>query len=119
MRSGWAPQSSRSAPAFSQPISPSIPCPARARASNSPSVKAVPETTATIRIAIADDHQIFRDGLRKLLESEEGFEVVAEAGDGSEAIAVTTSARPDVLLLDVAMPTLGGIEALPALVASA
>ena len=65
-----------------------------------------------VRIAIADDHPIFRDGLRRLLESEPGFEVVAEAVDGVEAGRVATDIQPDVLLLDVAMPRMGGVEAL-------
>ena len=65
-----------------------------------------------IRIAIADDHQIFRDGLRRLLESEPGFEIVAEAADGVEAIRVTRDTRPDVLLLDLAMPRMDGFETL-------
>ena len=65
-----------------------------------------------VRIAIADDHQIFRDGLKRLLESEPGFKVVAEAADGVDAIRVAQEAKPDVLLLDVAMPRMGGIEAM-------
>jgi len=65
-----------------------------------------------VRIAIADDHQIFRDGLRRLLESEPGFEVVAEAADGEEAARMTSEVRPDILLLDVSMPRVGGLEAL-------
>jgi two-component system, NarL family, nitrate/nitrite response regulator NarL len=69
--------------------------------------------TASVRIAIADDHPIFRDGLRRLLESEPGFSVVGEAADGLEAIRMTQDVRPDVLLLDVAMPRMGGVEALP------
>lgn len=73
----------------------------------------------TVRVAIADDHPIFRDGLRHLLETEPGFEVVAEAADGLEAIQLTEQARPDVLLLDVAMPRMGGVEALSTLQSTA
>lgn len=65
-----------------------------------------------VRIAIADDHQIFRDGLRRLLESEPGFAVIAEAADGLEALRIAREVRPDILLLDVAMPRMGGIETL-------
>ena len=72
-----------------------------------------------VRIAIADDHPIFRDGLRRLLESEPGFSVVAEAADGLEAIRITQDIQPDILLLDVAMPRMGGVEALPGLQSSA
>lgn len=68
-----------------------------------------------VRVAIADDHAIFRDGLRRLLESERTFEVVAEAGDGMEAVRLTQDTKPDVLLLDVAMPRMGGVEALASL----
>jgi DNA-binding NarL/FixJ family response regulator len=67
-----------------------------------------------VRIAVADDHQIFRDGLKRLLESEPGFKVVAEAADGVDAIRVAREAKPDILLLDVAMPRMGGVEALSA-----
>jgi two-component system nitrate/nitrite response regulator NarL len=65
-----------------------------------------------IRILIADDHPIFRDGLRRLLESQQGFHVVGEAGEGNQTVALTKQLKPDVLLLDVAMPGLNGIEAL-------
>ena len=65
-----------------------------------------------VRIAIADDHEIFRDGLRRLLESEPGFEVVAEAVDGLDAARIASDVSPDVMLLDVAMPRMGGVEAL-------
>jgi DNA-binding NarL/FixJ family response regulator len=65
-----------------------------------------------IRIAIADDHEIFRDGLKRLLASEPGFRVVGEAADGLEAVQMVREIRPDVLLLDVSMPRMDGIEAL-------
>ena len=65
-----------------------------------------------IRIVIADDHAIFRDGLRRLLATQEDFVVIAEASDGKEAIALATELRPDVLLLDLAMPRVPGMEVL-------
>lgn len=63
------------------------------------------------RILIADDHQLVRDGLRSLLEKEEGFTVCGEASNGREAIDLCGSLRPDVLVVDVTMPELNGIEA--------
>jgi DNA-binding NarL/FixJ family response regulator len=69
-------------------------------------------STLHVRIAIADDHQIFRDGLRRLLESEPGFEVVAETVDGLDISRIARDVHPDVLLLDIAMPRMGGVEAL-------
>lgn len=71
-----------------------------------------------IRIAIADDHPVLREGLRRLLEAEGDFDVVGEAYDGHEALEVTRRLMPDVLLLDVAMPGLPGLEVLRALTAS-
>jgi len=69
------------------------------------------ESSQSIRILVADDHPIFRDGLRKLLEAESDFKVVGEAADGGEAIAMAQRLKPDVLLLDLAMPRVPGLEA--------
>jgi two-component system nitrate/nitrite response regulator NarL len=65
-----------------------------------------------IRIVIADDHPIFRDGLRRLLESESDMKVVGEACDGREAVKLATEIKPDILLLDLAMPRHTGLDAL-------
>jgi two-component system, NarL family, nitrate/nitrite response regulator NarL len=74
------------------------------------------ETTAKlIRILIADDHAIFRDGLRKLLESEPGMAVVGEAVNGEEVVKLARQVTPDIVLLDLAMPVRSGLEALRAL----
>jgi len=64
-----------------------------------------------VRILLADDHPIFRDGLRRLLETEPGFRVVGEASDGAEAVAMAKKLKPDLLLLDLAMPKHPGLEA--------
>ena len=64
------------------------------------------------RILIADDHPIFRDGLRRLLESEPELEVVGEAQDGAEAVKMTQRLKPDILLLDLAMPRVTGLGTL-------
>jgi NarL family two-component system response regulator LiaR len=64
-----------------------------------------------IKILIADDHAFVREGTRRILEQETDLEVVAEAGDGQEAVKLACDLKPDVALLDVAMPRLDGIEA--------
>jgi two-component system, NarL family, nitrate/nitrite response regulator NarL len=68
--------------------------------------------SAPVRILIADDHPIFRDGLKRLLESERDFKVVGEACDGVEAVELVRSLTPEILLLDLAMPRRPGLEAL-------
>jgi two-component system nitrate/nitrite response regulator NarL len=65
-----------------------------------------------VRLVIADDHPIFRDGLRRLLEAEAHFKVLGEASDGAEAVKLVRQLKPDILLLDLAMPKHPGLEAL-------
>lgn len=66
-----------------------------------------------IRVLVADDHALVRDGVRALLATAGDIEVVAEAGDGAEAVERARTAAPDIVLLDIAMPGLGGLEAVP------
>jgi DNA-binding NarL/FixJ family response regulator len=73
------------------------------------------EPRPPIRIVIADDHPLVRDGLRKLLEGQSGFRVIGEAADGIEALERAKALEPDVLLLDLAMPRMNGLEVLSAL----
>ena len=68
-----------------------------------------------IRILIADDHALVRDGVRALLATAGDIEVVAEAADGREAVERAKTSAPDVILIDIAMPGLGGLEAVPIL----
>jgi len=64
-----------------------------------------------IRILLADDHNVMRGGLRLLLERQPGFKVVAEAPDGRQAVEQAEASKPDIAVLDIAMPNLSGIEA--------
>src|SRR5579862_9711710 len=64
-----------------------------------------------IRILLADDHTVVRKGLCLLLESHPGFKVIAEAANGREAVAMAKAHKPEIVVLDVAMPLLNGIEA--------
>lgn len=69
------------------------------------------EHMQTIRVLLADDHALVREGTRELLAREDDLEVVAEAGDGEEAVRLAIEHHPDVALIDIAMPKLNGIEA--------
>ena len=80
-----------------------------------PPVDAAEKKKGTVRIVLGDDHPIVRDGLKKLLQLEEDFEVVGEAGDGREVIERVQELDPDILLLDLRMPNLDGLSALQAL----
>lgn len=64
----------------------------------------------SIRLVIADDHRLFRDGVKKLLELESDIDVIGEAGDGEEALKVVREKEPDVLLFDINMPKIDGIQ---------
>ena len=64
-----------------------------------------------LRILIADDHEVARRGIRAVLESHPGWEVCAEAKDGRESVELATATRPDLVLLDIGMPNLNGLEA--------
>lgn len=65
----------------------------------------------TTRIVIIDDHQLFREGVKRILEFEKSFEVVAEGDDGTEALKLVEKYNPDVVLMDINMPTVNGVEA--------
>ena len=67
--------------------------------------------TERIRTLVADDHPLFREGVVQSLDSEEDFEVVAEASTGEEAVELSTDLVPDLVMMDLAMPGIGGIEA--------
>src|SRR5512145_3175777 len=64
-----------------------------------------------IRVLLADDHPVYREGLAALLASVEGFEVVGTAADGAAAVAMAADLQPDVVVMDVQMPVLDGVEA--------
>jgi len=71
------------------------------------------EPDSKIRIVIAEDHRLFREGLRLILNGEESFEIVGEAANGLQVIDVISGLKPDLVLLDITMPELSGIEVIP------
>jgi DNA-binding NarL/FixJ family response regulator len=73
----------------------------------------------TVRVVLADDQALLRKGFRMILEAEDGIEIVGEAADGSDAVRLVELYRPDVVLMDVRMPVLDGIEATRAITTSA
>ncbi len=66
---------------------------------------------SAVRILVADDHEVVREGVRTLLEAQPGWEVCGEAADGREAVEMTKRFKPDVIILDITMPNLNGLEA--------
>ncbi|MDR5694613.1 MAG: response regulator transcription factor [Armatimonadota bacterium] len=69
------------------------------------------QSERAIRILIVDDHALFREGIRMILEAQPDIEVVGEAEDGEQALALVEEVRPDVVIMDIAMPGIGGLEA--------
>lgn len=65
----------------------------------------------TTKIVIIDDHQLFREGVKRILEFEKSFKVVAEGDDGTEALTIVEEHRPDVVIMDINMPEMNGVEA--------
>ncbi|TFB24389.1 response regulator transcription factor [Filobacillus milosensis] len=63
------------------------------------------------RIVLIDDHKLFREGVKRILEFEDGFEVVAEGSDGSDAVNIVEETNPDIVIMDINMPNINGVEA--------
>src|SRR5271165_2292740 len=85
------------------------------KSAKSPLPPTRPRASSAIRILLADDHPVVRIGVRNMLQADEAFTVIGEAGDGDEAITQTLELLPDILLLDLSMPRLPGLEAMRAI----
>jgi two-component system invasion response regulator UvrY len=70
----------------------------------------IPSPSRAVRVLTVDDQAVFRMAAREVIEATPGFEAVAEAGSGAEALTLTESLRPDLILMDVRMPGMGGVE---------
>jgi DNA-binding NarL/FixJ family response regulator len=75
------------------------------------------EDSNEMRIVLADDHNLIREGIRMLIDSEEGMEVVGEASDGPEVVKLAGELRPDLVILDLVMPEMSGVEAIRQIIA--
>jgi two-component system, NarL family, response regulator NreC len=71
---------------------------------------------SAVRILLADDHTLVREGLRRILEAQPGWQVIAEAADGREAVRRSLELKPDLVILDLAMPQLSGVDAIQQIV---
>ena len=81
------------------------------RPTTKPATASPPRETGKIRVMLADDHTVVREGLRVLLEAAEDIKVIGEADNGRQAVQMAKNLRPDVVVLDLVMPTLNGLEA--------
>jgi DNA-binding NarL/FixJ family response regulator len=99
------------APAAPEGSAPAAPPP-------TPAPSPAPRDDSTIRVLLADDHKLLREGLASLLKGEHGIEVVGHASNGREAVDLASKLHPDVVVMDISMPQLDGIEATRAITAN-